>query len=188
MKHLILPQYNTMTFTDLFEDAEQFVQETNESGIPTTIKDESLNTLYYLLFAKYGNSPIANFDINQCKYKIFSIIFMYGPSWEKELEIQKNLRDLTEEEIRQGSKMIYNHAFNPSTAPSTASLTELEKIDEQNTNNSKRSKMEAYAQLLSLLKTDVTSMFIDRFKIVFKQFVMPERPLLFVSEGEDEDE
>lgn len=46
-----------------------------------------------------------------------------------------------------GSKSIYNHAFNPSNEPSTASLDELDYINEQNTSNVKRSKIDAYGML-----------------------------------------
>ena len=45
--------------------------------------------------AKYGNNPIANKDINQFKYKLFSTVFMYGPTWAKRLDIQKILRFFT---------------------------------------------------------------------------------------------
>lgn len=145
-------------------------------------------TLFYLLYAKYGNNPIANRDVNQFKYKVFSIIFQYGPTWSKRVEIQEKLRALSEDDLIKGSKAIYNSAQNPSTKPSTSSLEELEYINAQNTTNYKKSKMDAYTQLWDLLATDVTSEFLNKFKNLFKMFVLNERPLVYVTETEEETE
>ena len=41
--------------------------------------------------------------------------------------------NLSEEDIRLGSKAIYNQALNPQTEPSTKSLEELTYINQQNT-------------------------------------------------------
>lgn len=184
----MLPQYSTELFTDVWEAVEDFMEDYQNVGIPTSISTVSAQTLYYLLYAKYGNNPIANRDINQFKYKVFATIYEYGPTWEKRLAIQKKLRDLSDDDLIKGSKAIYNSALNPSTAPSTATLEELEYINSQNTTNYKKSKMEAYAQLWDLLSTDVTTEFINRFRVCFKQFVAPERPLIYVTEVDDEDE
>lgn len=141
-----------------------------------------------MLYARYGNNPIANRDITQFKYKIFSVIFQYGPTWEKELAIQYNLRALDADAIRQGSKAIHNSALNPQTEPSTGSLDELTFINQQNTTNYKKSPLEGYALLMELLKKDVTNEFLNRFQKCFKQFVRPEKPLLYVTEEEEDEE
>lgn len=183
----MFPQYDTKLFTQIWEDVTSFLEDYNDSGIPKTISTTNATTLYYLLYAKYGNDPIANRDINQFKYKVLSIIFEYGPTWEKRLDIQQKLRNLTDDELIRGAKAIYNSALNPSTAPSTATLEELDYINAQNTTNYKKSKMEAYAQLWELLNTDVTSAFVGKFKVCFKQFVRPEKPLIYVTEVEEDD-
>lgn len=87
-----------------------------------------------------------------------------------------------------GAKAIYNSAMNPSTAPSTSSLDELTYINSQNTTNYKKSKLEAYNILWSLLDDTLTAKFIEKFGICFKKFVYPEEPLLFVTENEEEEE
>ena len=184
-----LPEYDTKLFTEIWEDKDEFLADYNSAGIPTTISTSNATTLYYLLYAKYGNNPIANRDITQFKYKVLSIIFEYGPTWEKRMSIQQSLRNLTEDDIIKGARAIYNSALNPGTAPSTASLEELTYINQQNTTNYKKSKMEAYAQLWELLTTDVTSAFVSKFKVCFKQFVRPEKPVIYVTvEEEDSDE
>lgn len=187
----MLPEYSTMTFTQIWDEADDFVTEYKNSGLYITnskVSDDSATTIFYLLYARYGNNPIANRDVNQFKYKVFATIMQYGPTWEKRLAVQKAIRDLTVDDIRLGSKAIYNQAMNPSTAPTTSTLEEITYINAQNTTNYKKSPLEGYSILLDLLNTDVTKEFIDKFKICFKVFVQPERPIIYVSEEEDEDD
>ena len=165
--------FMTKTFADEFKSADDFLNEYKANGIPATISDDSVKTLYYLLYSRYGNSNIANADENQFKYKLASIIFQYGPAWEKKLEIQDNLKALTMEELELGSKLINNHALNPSTQPSTNTQYELDKIDAQTVTLTKRGKLEAYNNLLALLSTDVTEAFIKKFQKLFIQFTYP---------------
>ena len=182
----MLPQYSTVKFTDVWESAADFCYTYQNIGIPKIIKVENAQTLYYLLYAKYGNSPIANRDVEQFKYKIFSIVYQYGPTWEKKLDIQAKLRAISDDDLLKGAKAIYNSAMNPSTAPATQTLDELPYINGQNTTNYKKSKMDAYGQLWELLNTDVTGQFLTKFKDCFKKFVRPEMPLVYITEEEDE--
>lgn len=179
--------YRTRTFAEIFPSVADFLTAYNGEQIPAKLSEETATTLYYLLYARYGNSHIAYDDENQFRYALLSTIFMYGPAWEKRLEIQDNLRGLTEAELLQGSKAIYNHAYNPSTQPSTGTLEEINYINDQNTTNYKKSKISAYADLLALLETDVTESFIYHFKKLFITIVAPDYPLLYVQdEGENE--
>ena len=310
----MLPQYDTKLMTDVWSKAADFVADYQNIGIPTTITVQNATTLYYLLYARYGNTPIANYDEEQWKYKIFSIVFQYGPTWEKRLDIQNTLRGLqisdlvdngslhesfshsgSETSSKTGSdnntrtlnttekntgtsavantgtdttastgtqsvthtgtvgtigetEDIKNHAYNPSTAPAQNAYSPLSYINEQNatknnvdntvtnnltdtttndlqnqtnhnttsttTNDLSRAdtgtitdaraitdsaeaenksqnetttvmtagKLKAYEKLLELLETDVTGNFISKFKTCFKQFVMPERHMIYVTE------
>lgn len=135
--------------------------------------------------------------------------------------MQENIRNLTLQEIMTGTKIdwssegtqsqsntgtdttINNHAYNPSTAPSTQSTNELDYIDQQQvakgtdtrtiqgTDNKTtgqtitKSKMDAYAQLWDLVATDVTNDYIAKFKKCFKQFILPERNMIYVTEDEE---
>lgn len=289
------PQYDTILMINIWKDVSQFIFDYKHVGIPTTISDTNATTLYYLLYAKYGNNPIANQDITQFKYKIFSIIFEYGPTWEKKLSIQDTLRGLDLNDlINDGSidelfnhsgtngvtenttgnanvaktdigtssishtgtvglsrvsnvensgddTKINNHAFNPSTTPATNAFSPLNYINEQNaekltkgtkssqaehninsfdnqdattshatgqesssTNGNRtvtgndstsdlrkrilnKGKLSAYEHLIALLDANVTNEFIQKFKYCFKQFIAPEKPLLYMSEEEEED-
>ena len=188
MLNSLYGNYRTRKFTDIFPDVETFLQNYNDNGIQTTISDDSATTLYYLLYSKYGNSHIANSDENQFQYKIWSTIFMYGPAWERRLEIQDTLRSMSEDDLIKGSKQIVNHSYNPSTAPSTSTLEELTTINEQNTNNYKKGKLDAYAFLWDLLATDVTSEFINKFKSLFLVIVEPQLPLWYVTDLNEEED
>ena len=175
----VLPRCATKTFSEVFESYNDFYYYYLHCGIPTTIqsdvpdKESNLQTLYWLLYAKYGNNNITNLDETQWVYKVFSTIYKYGPTWQKKIELQANLRGLTNSELEQGAKAIYNHALNPETTPSTADLTELKYINEQNTTNYKKSKMDALTQLWNLIATDVTEEFLLEFKPLFKKFISP---------------
>ena len=313
----MLPQYDTKLMTEVWSQASEFLTDYQNIGIPTTISTANATTLYYLLYARYGNTPIANYDENQWKYKMFSIIFQYGPTWEKRLDIQNTLRGLqiadlvdngsfhelfshsgsetssktgsdnntrtlnttekntgtssvantgtdttastgTQDIVHTGTvgttgetEDIKNHAYNPSTDPAQNAYSPLSYINEQNatknnanstvtnnltdtttnnlqnqtthnttsttTNDLSRAdtgtitdaraitdsaeaenrsqnetttvmtagKLKAYEKLLELLDTDVTGNFISKFKVCFKQFVMPERHMIYVTENED---
>lgn len=176
--------FRTRTFVEIWNNEEAFANDYNNNGIPVSISAVSLKTLFYLLYARYGNSNIASADENQFKYKVFSTIFMYAPSWEKRLDIQKKLRELSDEEIMKGSTAIYNSALNPSTAPSTAALEELPYINQQNATKYKKAKMEAYATLYALIETDVTEELIGKFKKLFITIVEPDKALWYKTEGE----
>lgn len=179
--------YRQKRFTDVYQSVEDFLADYKDCGIPTTISDNSAQTLFYLLYGSYGNDIVASSDINRFKYKLFSIIFQYAPTWEKQLEIQTKLRGLTEADIRLGSRQIYNTAQNPSTEPSTDTTDELQYINNQNVTKNQRGVLEGYATLLSLLRTDVTQEFLNRFRKLFLTIVQPEEPLLYITEVDNND-
>ena len=174
--------FRQVSFTDIYSSAEDFLKEYKSIGIPTTIKDTMATTLYYLLYSRYGNDIIASSDTNRFKYRLFSIIWQYGPTWEKKLDIQDKIRNFTETEILAGSKQIYNTASHPATAPGTDTDEELPFIDNQNTSKSKRGKLEAYDTLYHMLDTDVTAEFLNRFQKLFIAVVEPELPLYYITE------
>lgn len=191
MSHLnnsLYGNYRQRSFTQIWENVDSFLGDYQNAGIPALISQTSATTLFYLLYARYGNSTIASSDENQFKYKVFTLIFMYGPTWEKRVDLQDQIRQLDIEELKKGSTAIYNKAFNPETAPTTQTLEEIVTINEQNVNKYKRSTAEAYALLINLLETDVTAYFLDRFKSLFLTVVEPQLPLWYVTELNQNDE
>lgn len=174
--------YRTRKFADIWPSADAFIQDYQASAIPQKLKVADATTLYYLLYARYGNSSIANSDENQFKYKIFSTIYIGGATWAKKQEIQDKLREMTEDDILAGTKAIYNHAFNPQTAPTTNTVDELEYINEQNTTKYKKSKLDGYALLWAILNDGVTETFLREFRYHFLVVVEPQLPLWYVTD------
>lgn len=174
--------YRQISFADCWSTADEFTTDLHATEIPLPLTDEELTTLYYLLYSRYGNDIIAASDINRFKFNVASIIFQYGGTWSKRLEIQKKLRELSEDELLAGAKQIYNRAENPSTAPSTQYLEELPYINSQTVSSVKRGKLDGYAYLWDLLDTDVTGEFLDKFKKLFLIILQPEKPLWYVTE------
>ena len=173
--------YRTRKFADIWPSADAFIQDYQASAIPQKLKVADATTLYYLLYARYGNSSIANSDENQFKYKIFSTIYIGGATWAKKQEIQDKLRAMTEDEILAGTKAINNHAYNPQTAPTTDTVEELEYINEQNTTKYKKSKLDGYALLWAILNDGVTERFLREFRYHFLVVVEPQLPLWYVT-------
>lgn len=155
----MIPNSSTKTFVQIFDNYNTFETSYKASALKNAIKDTNLEILYYLLYARYGNNPISNFDENQWKYKVFGVIYQYGPTWEKKSDIQATLRGLTEDQIKKGMARavsntgtasvngsetynnltstdsgadVHNHAYNPATEPSTQTTNQLNYIDEQN--------------------------------------------------------
>ena len=179
--------YRTPKFTDVYNDIDSFMTDYKGIGIPAIVNDTDVTTLYYLLYAYYGNSRIASSDENRFKYNLFSIIWQYGPTWSKEVEIQAKLRSLKEEELLEGARAIHNTAANPSVDPSNFTDEELQFINAQDVSKYKKGKLEGYSILMELLKRDVTSTFLEKFKKLFLTIVEPELPLWYISEDENGD-
>ena len=173
--------YRTRKFADIWPSADAFIQDYQASAIPQKLKVADATTLYYLLYARYGNSSIANSDENQFKYKVFSTIYIGGATWAKKQEIQDKLREMTEDEILAGTKAINNHAYNPQTAPTTDTVEELDYINEQNTTKYKKSKLDGYAMLWAILNDGVTEKFLREFRYHFLVVVEPQLPLWYVT-------
>ena len=182
----------TITFNQVWKNYDLFKTDYDASPFAGAIHEgeviegktmpDNLQILYYLLYAKFGNSFITNLDDKQWKFKVFSTIWKFGPTWEKKLEIQAELKelDIKSKDFLKGARAIYNKALNPESDPSTAALEELTYINEQTATNYEKSKMDALTQLWSLIVTDVTERFLERFTPLFKKIWNPG--ILFESE------
>ena len=185
------PEYITKTFTQVYSRYEDFKADYDDlitlvSGGVQPLKADNIQATFYLLYARYGNTPIVNYDETQWKMKLFAVIATYGPVWERKKGIQKSLRDLTESDLLTGAKQIYNHAFNPSTEPTTTELEELTHINDQNVTNNKKSKMEAYSILWANLHVDATDEYMNKFKNCFSRFVGDQHPIIYVEDLDNE--
>ena len=180
------PAFNTKTFAEVWESYDDFKADYDDCMPLMNSSDEmtenSIKTTFFLLYATYGNNPIINMDVFQWKMKVFKIIFIHGPIWQRKQQIQKDLRNLAEEDLLAGSKQIYNHAFNDSSAPSTDTLDELTYINDQNVARNKKSYMEAYSILWQNLHSSETEEYIIKFRPCFSQFLRKHFTIDFIEE------
>ena len=133
----------------------------------------TMTTLYYLLWARYASSHIRSDYPQQWKMKIMMTVFEYGPTWSKRLEIQEKVRNMSDDEIQKGTIMTYNSAMNPDGAPTTETWETLKGINSQNKNLYQRGKLDSYAYIDQILRTDVTREFIEKFKKFFDIMASP---------------
>ena len=180
--------YRTETFQEVWQSAAEFIKDYKESEINSsaellgqdTFTDAELTMIYYLLYSRYANSSHASSDIHQFKYGMFSTIFMYAPTWFKRLQIQKKMREMTEDELREGAIQWSDLAENPGTVVPAGDL--IDGLKSQNVGRTKKSKLQAYAALAELLKTDVSNDFLSKFQRLFIRVVMPDYPLWYENE------
>lgn len=183
--------FRTRTFAQIYDNFETFQSEfaaTPFAQAVATDKEEAtinLQLLFYMLYARYGNSHIANSDENQFKYGLFNIIFMYGPAWATRLSAQKAIRELGIDEARKGGTATYNHAYNPSTAPTMNEIDGLPYINDQNKTLYQKSILEGYANLLALVETDVSEEFISKFKKLFTKVFAADAPLEYITQEDN---
>lgn len=183
--------YNNRTLSDIFPTAEDFAQCYEESGLAieiSRISTETIPLLYYLLMARFCNSHPKSSDENRFIQNLFSIVMMYGPTWEAKLRIQKEFRDLIgTDELLSGSTQINNHSFNPSTPPAIDAFSPLSTINDQTANKRLKPKIEAYSGLLSTLKSNITDEFLDKFDHLFTNMLEPDGNLVYTTTPEEQE-
>lgn len=171
-------RFRTRTFIEIFPNVEEFKMTYSESALGE-ITDASLQKLYFLLLGRYGSSHISYSSEDLFKAAICGIIFEYGPSWQKRLDLQKQIREL--EDYTEGSRALHNHSYNPSTDPSTLTDQILETIDDQNVTKYKKAPLEGLSLAYSTIVTDVTEAFLGKFRRLFVKVLMTGNPLLYAT-------
>jgi len=178
----VAPKYNQKTFNGIYSNYTDFFNDASLFSESVTLLEADYKLIWFRLTAYYGDNPI-NTYLNEprWKMKLFSIINDYGPEWKRKLEIQNTLRTLSEDDILKNSTALYNHSWNPNTEPSTE---ELDYINEQNVTKYKKSKMEGYVGLYTILRSDITANFIKKFQKLFSKFALPDKPLYLYEDDE----
>ena len=195
---MIYGSYINMTFSQIFPSIDDFKKnwndapnglkyETFEGNTKETLTEDQLETIYYLLASEYMNSPIASNSVDRFKMIMNQYLFAQGPKYFKKLQIQTDLRNLDIKELREGSRMIYNKAFNDASKENIGDIDYMaDYVNEQNVSMSKRNKAEALYAQYSILRSDITSDFINVFRRLFLVVVSPTKPLYYATEEEDE--
>lgn len=177
------------TFSEVWGDAVALSSEYLQyfgSGVMVTLPSNfDWAVFYYLCVGRWGNTQIIVPDAQLTRWKLrfFSIVFQFGPNWAKQMDLQNKLRNLSDDELLRGSLMVSTNALNPAEKPSgtfdSLDMPKVDTIQQQATSQSRRSKMDAYATLAQLLRTDVTENFLIRFdslfrSVLYNQFEGPE--------------
>lgn len=180
--------FRTRTFIQIFDTVDTFTNFLSDNGIPLVITNDHAKVLYYLLYAKFGNSHIASSDENRFKYAVAQNIYSYGGQWEKRLEIQETLKSFSIDDILSGQQFITNHALNPGETQQggTGTDTILTYINEQNVSKTKRSKTTAIIEFYQAIQSP-TENFLNHFRDLFLKIVEPERPLWYITEEGEQD-
>lgn len=177
----LAPEYSHMTFDQVFPDSDTFKTKLRATNILTAaeITDAFLVRLFYLLYAKHGTDPIKSSNYDQWVYKVAYVTEAHAPEFLKREDIQKQLRALTETDLREGYKNIFNHAVNPSTTPSTDNTNELPYITDQNVNKGIKAKADAYAYLWEILRSDVMERFLSWYDKLFSMVASTTNRIIY---------
>lgn len=166
------------TFVEIFPNADDFATAFDSSPFVGKVDTKDIKFIYALLFGKYAHSTIANEDENQFKMRMFSLIYQHAPYWLKQREIQDSLRALTLDDIKNGAMSINRHAYNPSTiveGGANPTGESIDTVDEQNTNKYIKGTSDAYAIWSDLLSRDITEEFLNKFKKLFRNILIPKQ-------------
>lgn len=184
MFELLAPEYENLTYDLVFDSAATFITKVRATGliVDTSINDSFLSLLFGMLYAKHGTDPIVSANEDQWIFKVALTTNSYAPTYIKKMDIQKSLRALTDDEIREGYKNIFNHAINPSTKPSTENTSELPYINDQNVNKGKKGVVDAYAYLWEVLNSNLTEEFLKKYDKLFSKIATTTDRVVYIGD------
>lgn len=193
----------TKKFSDVFEDLDSFKSEFRSSPLnEANLTDATLGIVYAELYARYGDSYYTATNMYRNKLKTFSILKNEGLIFQKKLEIQNAILNMSLADLKDDGVIINNYAENPGDE-ATDTIVDVGEytgedfmkfVNNQSAQKSKKGKLTAYRDQLYSLK-NVTDSFIDKFKVLFEKLLWSSYlPIMFreeeieeESEGEDND-
>lgn len=186
----IVPAYSRYTFKDIFPDVDTFKDTMTDNS---AILDSSITAtvqvqFYYMMLAKYSNTPIAKSDGEEWIYDLIFTMNAYLPTFIKKDAIQKELRSFSTSDVQEGFKSIYNHAYNPSTTPSTGTDEELPYVNDQNVNKTKKNVIDALSSFWEMLHTNLWEELIRKFQKLFSKIVSPANNVVYIMEDDEDEE
>lgn len=185
----MLPMYNTKTFSQIFPTFNSFkycFDNEFNAYAKDCISEDSLKALYWLIYSRYGENPIVNLSEIIFKAKMVANTYQKGPTWERRLTLQQEIRQLSEEDLLKGARTIFNKALHDETEPGTNTDEELDYLNQQDVSKITRSKLDAYSFLQDILKTDVTEEFLSSYAKLFSRFVSPTNTRIYVNDIEED--
>ena len=182
MFELLAPEYENLTYDIIFPTGDDFKTKLRDTGLltgETEITDAFLKMLWAMLYAKHGTDPIISANEGQWIFKVALTTKAYAPTYIKKEAVQKALRALDLDSLREGYKNIFNHATNPSTKPSTDNTEELPYVNDQNVNKGKRGPADAYAYLWEILNSNITEEFLRKYDKLFSMVAQTTNRVIY---------
>lgn len=175
---LLFSHSATIKFKDAFEDLDAFKTEFRASPLnENSLTDTTLGIIYANLIAKFGDSYYTGTDLNRNKLRTFSILKNEGLIFQKKLEIQSTILGMNLSELKDDGIIISNYAENPANKGAGTYQTGeykgedfMKYVNNQNAQKSKKGNLTAYRDQLYSLR-DVTTPFIDKFKVLFENIL-----------------
>lgn len=100
---------------------------------------------------------------------------MFAPAYMKKLKLQTQLRNLSDDEVRESAKTITNVSAYPGDELATAG-EELTAVDNQQRTAVIGGKLQAYGALEAALKQDPVSQFVRKFEKFFSPVCLEKEP------------
>ena len=170
---------NSRTFSEIYESYDDFASDLNSFGYDfSRFKEQDLKLTFALLVTRYGDCEILSYEnVYRWKMRLQYIIFTYGQEWAIKREIQNQILDIKEEDLQRSSVQISNVAENPATIPDTNTITELEYINKQVTNATKRDKLSILILKYGSLTSVANEKYINKFKDLISRLQMGDKPI-----------
>ena len=172
---------NSRTFSEIYESYDDFASDLNSFGYDfSRFKEQDLKLTFAFLVTRYGDCEILSYEnVYRWKMRLQYIIFTYGQEWAIKREIQNQILDIKEEDLQRSSVQISNVAENPATIPDTNTITELEYINKQVTNATKRDKLSILILKYGSLTSVANEKYINTFKDLFSRFPTGDKPIYY---------
>lgn len=171
-------KYNSRTFNEMYESFDEFKQDLDKFGYDFSRFEESdLKLTFVFLTARYGDSEIIGYS-NEYRWKmrLQYIMFTYGQEWAIKRKIQNQVLDLKEEDLQRSGVQISNVTENPATLPTNTTVEELDYINKQVTNATKRDKLSILILKYGALSSSANDEYMDKFKLLFSRYVSGDLP------------
>lgn len=180
----LLPTNNSATFLDIFPKAANLISLPADLEWSLSLTDAQLTKTWQLLTANYGHRALklSQGDVTQWKMRLCSLLEQYGPAYFTRVQLQQDIAALSLDDLREAGRSIINHAYNPNSEPTTATLEELTYINEQNSSGAKLSKADALTLKWKLINTDYTAVYLAMFEPLFSKFTADEPAYWFAEE------
>lgn len=169
---------NSRTFSEIYESYDDFKEDLSKFGYDfSTFTENDLKLTFVFLVARYGDSEILGYsNVYRWKMRLQYLIFTYGKEWAIKRNIQEEILSLKEEDLERSGIQISNVSENPATLPNDTTVEELNYINKQVTNATKRDKLSMLILKYGALSSTANDEYMDKFKGLFSRFVSGDLP------------